>query len=284
MKYKSISLFLFVLIINTVCAQESVKLELRFKPNKIYKIITEVNSDNCLNFEGDSLFLEKIKSNGIQIPLKGVSIQNIENKFETGNLETDKSMKVFMKVEKYEVKSSMNGLELKDTSKNFLKNLSIEGMYRPDNSISNVITSGEGVPEYLKTFLAQMMSEMLNKIKFPENPVKIGESFSQEVPLKFPIPDVGTLNMKILNKYLLDKIEDGNSYFNIFSTIEVSQNDPKFTVEASGAGGGVFIYNIKEEFYSVYDLDMDKEMKMGVNGFTVVVKGNSKTKIKCEVN
>ena len=201
MKYKSISLFLFVLIINTVYAQESVKLELRFKPNKTYKFKTEVISDNFLNFEGDSLFLEKIKSNGIQLPMKGVSIQNIENKIETGKLETDMSMKVFMNVEKYEVKSSMNGLELKDTSKNFMNNLKIEGMYRPDNSISNATTSGEGVPEYLKTFLAQMMSEMLNKIKFPENPVKIGASFSQEVPLNFPIPNVGTMNMKITNKF-----------------------------------------------------------------------------------
>ncbi len=284
MKLKIIGLFLLTLLLNVTQAQESVKLKVGFKPNKIYHLKIEVISDNYMNYEGDSSLIDQIKQAGVKIPMKVVTTVNMEETIETGDLRDDNSMKVFMKVEKVDTKSQLNGAENIDTSKNIFKNLELEGIYHPDNKISGIIIKGSNVPENLKNIVMQMLGEIFDKFKFPEKPVKIGESFDQEVPVQIPMANMGAMNIKTINNFLLEKIENGDSYFKVKSHLEITTTDPNLTSDTKGEGDGIFIYNIKDEFYHTYNTDMDVSMKMAANGLTIVSKSKSKTKMECKID
>ena len=284
MRIKLFEMIFIVLIVSHSYAQESVSLKLGFKPNKIYHMSTEIISDSYVNFEGDSLVMAQIKQNGIQLPMKATGTQTIEQKIETGVMSSDNGIPFLMKIEKFESRIRMNGLEKNDSTKKVLENLEMEGIYHLDNTMTDIVVKGEGIPEYLKTTLTQMMGELLNKIKYPKKPIVIGDSFDQEIPLRLPIPNFGTMNMKVVSNYLLEKIEDGNSFFKVKSNLEILQNDPKITIEGEGEGDGTFIYNIENEFAQFYDADMDMTMKMKVNDLTVITKGKARTTMRCKID
>ena len=162
--------------------------------------------------------------------------------------------------------------------------MEIDGLYHPDNSFSDVVIKGKNFPDYLKKTFSEMLGDIFKKFTFPKGPIKIDSSFTQEFPMHIPIPAAGAMNMKVSSNFTLKKIEEGSAFFNVKSHLVISQNDPKLIIDAHGDGVGTLIFNLKDNFYHEYDTDMNMTMKMNVKGIKMVVKSNSKTKMKCEVN
>lgn len=279
MKNKLAGLLLFVFFVSTASAQESVKINFAFKPNTIYHLSTDIVSDNLVSYESDS-------SGGINAhqPMKSSTAQNISNEIETGNMNHDSSFTVKMKIGKYNMKMMMNGKKMNNNSADYLKTMEIKGLYHPDNSFSNVVIEGKNFPDYLKGTFSKMLENIFKKFTFPKEPVKVGGSFSHEFPMQIPIPTAGQMNMKVLSKYTLEKIEKGNAFFKVKSQLVISQNDPKLIIDAHGEGDGSLIFNMKDNFYHEYDTDMNMIMKINAKGVKMTVKSESKSKMKCELN
>jgi len=276
MKIRIISLLILIVFISSVIAQDSVKLKLNFRPDKIYSftsdMVNEINPGN------------KDASSGDQnaFPLNNTIIkQHLEEEVKCGSLKEDNTFGIVMTITKFDMKSILNGIETSNASPFSLQGLQIEGICKPDNTIENVVIKGNNFPEQMKSIFTTMLSEMMNKIKFPDKAIKVGDSFTQETPLALPIPNAGKMNMKIVNNYLLEKIENGEPVFKVKSKVELSNTENKSISSAIGEGEGVLIYNLTYQFYRVYDSEINMTMDIPAADSKMIMK--SKSKMTCKV-
>jgi len=106
---------------------------------------------------------------------------------------------------------------------------------------------------------AQNVSKMMNlvqkNIKFPDRPMKVGESFTQDMPLNIPVGH----NMKIESKviYKLVSVADGKAYFDINQTMDMRIPIQGDAINLSGEGTGKMVYSIKDHFATAYSADMN---------------------------
>ena len=74
---KNLTFILLILISITSCAQESVIFKTKFKPSKKYKTQVKTTSHTEIEFIADQEIIDRIKSQGIELPMITESETNI---------------------------------------------------------------------------------------------------------------------------------------------------------------------------------------------------------------
>lgn len=261
-------------------AQDSALLKFGYKPDKLYKIYTEIISDNTMSFEGDSTRIEEIKAITSNIPPHQIKTQSFEYEIKTDSLQKDSCLAFIMKIKKFEIGLPVEtmGYEYKP-----VKNLEIEGNFFAGNKIDSLIIKKKKITDVLKSMILQNAENTLCKYKFPEKPIKLGESIEQEYKLQLPVGGSALLYLDVKSTFYLDKIENGNLYFNKTTTLNYSQADRRMSVRAQGKGVGYFVYNIKEDFFITDNDDMDFKLEFEQYGLITITKTKSKSQTRCEI-
>ena len=139
--------------------------------------------------------------------------------------------------------------------------------------------------ETFKNSLLQTLQSTFSQLALPEKKMKIGESFSQESPLKIPVATI-TFDMLITTTYKLISIQNQIANFDIFQdyALKISDHNQEFKINASGDGKGKLNYNIPNHFATQFNLDIELNLGLKRDEFGLNAKSKSSFKQTVQIN
>lgn len=112
-----------------------------------------------------------------------------------------------------------------------------------------------------------MVNKMMDGVKFPDKPMTVGESFTQDMP--FPIPMLGA-DSKIAIKciYKLTDVKGNLAYFDVALTFDMNLDKTSagnnLSLKGTGRGNGKMIYAIDKNFAVGNKSNLDMQMDIQV--------------------
>ncbi|MGY5351083.1 DUF6263 family protein [Wenyingzhuangia sp. IMCC45533] len=269
--------FLIVLVSLNVFSQKSLKLEIIMKPKTIYKTHLSTKAKSSITFIADSLLLEGFKSRGIQNPM----IMDIEKVtptiIKTSKRNKEKEIPAILEFGHITSSIIMNGK--KDTKKSPLDSLRMIGKYinQKDFKIDSIV--GGDLNETMKKTISSLMENLQQKISFPKKPIKIGESFEQNIPMTIPIQGMKPVQLKINTIYTLKNFNKKIALFDIKQKIEMDLSQKQVDVKAEGSGSGIVEYDRKHKFLTRYESKLPMKLNIKANDLIKMeIKSNTITK------
>jgi hypothetical protein len=129
-----------------------------------------------------------------------------------------------------------------------------DGKIRLD-SVAGIIKS-----DTVLNAVTQMINGIFNEYKFPDKDLKIGESFTQSIPLTIPIPGSNTMHADMKITYTLLSIANGKATFRLAESVVYNMMISNRTMRAGGLGTGTMIYDIDKQFATSYTNNLNVKM------------------------
>jgi hypothetical protein len=264
----------------TSCAQkQEIKFDSKIKPNLVYNMTFVTESKTVVDFEGPQEKLEKIKANGIVLPIVSESRSEFITKTTTGSLDKNNAFKAKMEYGEIESTEISNGEEKKSQSP--VSGLIIKGQYNENNSFQIDTMISQTLDENLKKTIKTSLEGVQSQIKFPKNPMKVGDDFEQKIPMTIPIAGLPPVEVIITTNYKLIEVKENMADFDIKQTVSLAMESKQFDIDASGGGEGEAEFDIKRMYLIKNETNLDLKLVVNVND--LVVKAMIKTKSKQDV-
>lgn len=271
------NLFFVIFLIFSVFfkAQNSVEFKTQFLPNKKYEIENLTNSKSYMNFEGDEKFIEAVKKQGVNLPMISETSIIAISETETG-IEKNNKIPFITKYKTVNKIQSLNGS--KTNTPDILEGSIIYGFYE-DKKITKIdsIQSEKLSPE-IKTMLKNVVENTTQNINYPNKPLKIGDTFEQNVPMEFPLANFGKISFMINTKYLLKEIKNEIARFDTTINFILNSEIPELKLVSNGSGTGHVDYDIKNKFTTNNSSKYVLEMNAQKDSFKIIVKAEAESK------
>jgi hypothetical protein len=238
----------FLILLNVTCnylsAQQKIVFKERYLANRVYITHDSTTTDVSLSFSGYKDEVSKLTSRGLTSPSKSSAISNRTLFLTTDSIKVDGSLPLTFR---YNIISNakINNSELPG-SKNILNTGDIKAVYANDDRISIISIDGQ-TPYDQKAALENLLNAQ--RIKFPETPLKVGDTFSHEVPFEFPMQGMEE-KVILKNSYTLTAIKGDNAYFDldqqISTGIDIENTVNAISLKGNGKGKGKLIFSIKD--------------------------------------
>ena len=267
-----------LLLLNTVAvlAQEEVLFKAVVKPNKVYKTYMKTISNTEIDFTGNAAIIEEITNSGISLPIITDNEMFIKLELKTENSNNLGAFKGVLEYKNMVNKMTVNG-QTTDQGNPFL-GVKIMGTYDSNSRFSLDTIVGNQLTDQLRDIIKTTAENMQEAVKFPLNPLKIGDSFDMDIPMSLPIDGIGTISFIIKTNYLLKEIKGNIAHFDIIQSVELETTGSKTNMSASGEGVGTLDYDIKENYIVRNDVNLPMEMSVIINeDLSLVVKVKSVT-------
>ncbi len=260
---KKLTFVLLILISITSCAQESVTFKTKFKPNKIYKTQLKTTSHTEIEFIADQEIMDRIKSQGIELPMITESETNMATDITTQNLDENGEFPATMEYGKMISTTTISGKTT--TEEKPYSGMKILGKYDIENKFKVDTIIGDKVSQQMKNVLKTTLESVQQAIKFPEKLMKVGETFNSEIPMTIPMEGMNPISVKINMEYLLIEIKNGKAFFDIKQTVGLDMSQEQLNVIASGTGTGTSEFDIEENYLTKYKSELPMDMTIKVN-------------------
>lgn len=248
-----------------------------YDPNSKYTTVNETTSKSTVNFQGSEKEIKDLESYGISNPMKVAGTKHATTVIETFNLEEDGRIQANFHIKEYEI--TQNAKEVDSP----LENLLIKGSY---DSLSHFkidsIISGKFNQEF-KGFIKDQFEELNYEVNFPDRPLSLGESFTDEETAEVPI--AGMTKAKILKTdiYTFRAIDGDIAIFDVQEKMDLNMDVNESNISLESEGNGVLYFNLKEQFIEKNESNskMSISMKMGsinVQSDAHTVSNNQTTK------
>ena len=249
---KNNTLLLLLLFITISCKKNTDEIDFKvgYSPNFQYIQTQKQLVENAVKYIASDEILENLKINGISNPDTTKSYVKLKSVLRTGR-ELNNSFPV--NVEFIE----SNHSSLKKGTKLYGK--SIKGVTKID-SISALDMTAKAKEAMLFT-----LENMMNEIKYPEQKVKIGESFENKTSMNMPISL--PINIEVESIYTLKKIENGIGYFDLNHKIKSKTKD--YRKSLVGIGKGKIHYDIERNFFIKLYSEMKIDVEAELDGFSI---------------
>ncbi len=164
-----------------------------------------------------------------------------------------------------------------------LQDALIYGHY--DDKRQNVIDSivKKDMKAKTRKIIGDMQKQLYDNVKYPEKPMKIGESFKNDVPFDTPMGEAGAIKMATNIIYTLKKIKDNKAFFDIKTTVTMLSDIKNIKIVASGGGTGKMEYDILNKFCTLYDSDTTMNMDMDMKVMKTKAKVQAKTMLTMKI-
>lgn len=260
-------------------AQNEVLFQVKFKPNKTY--VTEMvnNIQMDMSFDTDSAKKKEMESKGMKMPMHMDMLQDMKLSTKTGALAADKRIPLTITYDKIGISMTLNGKEMKQPDK--FAGMQIKGFATEGGKVTVDDVTGDA-DAAMKETLQKMISEMLRKVEFPDKAMKIGDTFTQEVPMEMPVNGT-TIKMLTAMTYTLKEVKESQAYFDYTQSLSMNLKIANGNTTATGSGKGSMIYDMPANFItnSAGDMIMDMNMQMGEMAMKMSIK--AKTSVKAKV-
>lgn len=252
-----------ILISITTCAQESVTFKTEFKPNKTYKTQLKTTSHTEIEFIADQEIMDRIKSQGIELPMITESETNMATDIITQNLDENGEFPATMEYGKMISTTTISGKTT--TEEKPYSGMKILGKYDIENKFKVDTIIGDKVSKQMRNVLKTTLESVQQAIKFPVKPMKVGETFKSEIPMTIPMEGMNPISVKINMEYLLTEIKGNKAFFDIKQTVGLDMSQEQINVIASGTGTGTSEFDIKENYLTKYKSELPMNMTIKVN-------------------
>lgn len=277
---KIISLLLLVAITPYTQGQEVI-FKSRFLPEKEYFTSSSTDSKNTIDVFGPEERILKIRENGFDFPIESISQTQIQTEMKNGKKQEDKSFLYTMLYKSINTTTIQNGK--KEEKENPMTGLVVEGKYKFDGQVEILNIISEKVNDATKNIIKSSLESATQSIPFPEEPMKIGESFNQVIPMTIPVADLANVKVIISTTFTLDEIKDTFAFFNLDQKIELNMDQESATINAEGKGTGKAIYDMKANFVKDYGTDLKMKISIGVEDLIFTNEMVTKTSQKVEM-
>jgi len=281
-KMKPYYLLLAIICFNALGqAQNEVLFKSVFHPNTEYITTMITTSKSEVKFDGSKEMLENLKANGVQNPILVESSNSVVSSIKTQELLSDDTFDAVMTYQKVHTIQTQNGQSTQQKSP--LEGMRIEGKYDSNNKFKVDTIIGENINEALRTTLTSTLENVQEQIKFPDYPLKQGDTFNQTLPMTIPVAGVQNVQVVIKTDYLLKEIENDLATFDITQTVELEMDIENSTITATGNGTGISQYSISKEFITKYESNLTMELTVIVNQLKISSQVISKSDMTVEI-
>jgi hypothetical protein len=230
-------------------AQQAVIFKIKYTPSHSYNMAVNFNMKMNVTITGDSTVLQKLKAEGITQPVNAILGLGADGTIKTGPMGSDNTFPLTMDFKIDSLAASANGKQAPIPPMVTDKKLHIVGHVGQDNVMTVDSANGKKASDSTQKSMQQMMSMLQRQIKFPETPMKPGDSFTQTMPFNMPIKGgKGDVKIEASVTYKLNSISNGKAYFDMMPSFSMNFSGQKINIEMSGTGTGKMVYSIKDNF------------------------------------
>ncbi|WP_338813318.1 hypothetical protein V9L05_18350 [Bernardetia sp. Wsw4-3y2] len=207
--------------------------------------------------------MDRIKSRGIELPMINESEMNMETNTFTQSLDENGELAATVEYGKMISTTTIGGKTT--TEEKPYSGMKILGKYDIESKFKVDTIIGDKVSQQMRDVLKTTLESIQQTINFPEKPMKVGETFNNEIPMTIPMEGMNPISVKINMEYLLTEIKDGKAFFDIKQTIGLDMSQEQLNVIASGTGTGASEFDIKENHLTKYKSEVPMDMIIEVN-------------------
>jgi len=273
-----IASFLFIPLLFS--QETSVIFKAGYMPEKEYRTIQSTTITGLMDFKVDKKTKNVLEESGISLPMKMSGKNESETIITTGSIKDD-VFPVSFRYNKSMSSSSIAGKIQEEEESPFTKCV-IYGVC--NNSIVTIDSiAGEYLDEAQKSLLSKTIESIQNLIKFPDHPLKIGETFTQKIPLSIPVPGIENTDITVVSKYKLTKIADGKAYFDLQQKLLFNMDAESNEIKLKGGGKGKAEYDIANNIISYSRSAILLKMKMKIEDMKARAQFTTDTKQEISV-
>ncbi|HET6556319.1 MAG TPA: hypothetical protein VFG54_03330 [Prolixibacteraceae bacterium] len=260
---KNIVVILFILQLS--CAkppQDSVTLEIHYKPETKYHYTSEQTLQSVINYTGKQKALQELKKRGIQNPGITNKTITVEAILKTGKLDNESYFPV--KVEYIRILKN-------DEEEEFPINATIHGKCLNDQQPVFDILIAEGLDKKYKMALLESWQNTFSQLSFPGEKIKVGEQFSSKSPYLIPM-EGSEIEMTVKTHYKLISIKDGMADFDISQQYTMNPRLMDNSFKGTVKGEGHMVYDISNRIALNYILKTEMVLHKNLDSFEFELK------------
>lgn len=258
-------------------AQESVTFKMKYSPDKNYDANVNMDMNFKVTLAGDTAIINKLKSQGIAQPMALNMEMTMKGNVKTGPANTSKTFPIAINFHFDKMDMAINGNAIPIPTDKLKSNTTIFGHVGVDGKIKADSIGGGKLKDTSEKAVSQMLNNIQNNIKFPDHPLRVGDTFTQDMPMNIPIAG-NNLNASSKTVYKLVSIANGNGYFDVDQSMDMKVPVKNDSITLAGTGKGKVIYNLKESFMTDFTTDM--ELKFDGKISTLQINGTASMKIE----
>jgi hypothetical protein len=271
---KKIIYLLLLLTAFEARAQNGVVFKMKYMPGRKYTSALALGANVKITMTGNDSLINKLKSQGITMPVILNLGLNLTGDASTGKMSADNGFPLTFNYNVQDVKVNLNGNDI-DPLKGKTLAIKIYAHSKPDGTIKADSSFFNDKKDTSKASASSVLNSLQNQIKFPATALKVGDTFTQDGPLNLPMGDMGASTKKTLinTVYKLVSIADGKAYFDITQTADLEITVKGANVMLTGAGAGKLVYSMKDNF--PLSLNSTIAIKLNVTIAGMVIDGNA---------
>lgn len=271
-KILGVSALLCATIIS-VKAQTEVIFKMKMLPNRTYSSTMKMDMNMEMNYDGDAATMDKIKASGVKMPMIMQMQSGASADIKTGSVKNN-YFPFSMSIQQLEAKMTMNG-QPTPMPPNSAAVQTMYGKCPVDGLMEIDSIPGTAMNDSLKATMKKMMNSIQTNIEFPAKPMKVGDTFTQNVPLDIPMAGMNT-KMKMSAIYKLTSIANGKANFDINFTMLMDMAMGQGGMDMKGNGDGKMAYDIATSYPSALKENMSILYSINVPQQNVKMKGTMK--------
>lgn len=247
----------------------------KYLPDHSYKISMNMNMNMTMDITGNESEMQAIKKKGVKLPMQVTSNIVTESSIKTGSMTQSNYFPMIFTYENITSKTAVNG-EDKPSPSNPLSGVSIVCRYTNDGKISVDSIPGQRINDNMRDVLTKTVTTFVNNLHFPNRPLNIGDTCSQQVPFNIPIPGINT-EMNINVQYKLISVRNNIAKFDVSETLDMNMKSEQagktLSMTGGGKGTGTVLYDIAQNMGSAVNIDLAMNYKMLIGDITMIGDG-----------
>lgn len=251
---KKILYLLLILSAFNAEAQKSVVFKIKYLPNHNYNGVVNMRLSANVNLSGNDTIITKLQEQGMSLPINVHFGVNMKGDITTGTRSAKGTFPLSIKYNFEDLSGDINGKSFPIPMDKLNKGVKVYGHVDAGGTVRADSIGGGKLSDTSASSVSKMMEAFQKSIKFPAYPLKVGDTFIQNMPLNLPI---GNMNIDSKVVYKLINIADGKAYFDIRQTMDMSMPIQGNIINLSGVGTGKMIYSIKDNFVTGHSADMN---------------------------
>jgi len=240
---KKIFFLSLLFVVFNARAQDGIVFKMKYLPGHNYCTVSNTSVTCNISLSGDQKIIDQLSSQGFTQPL-AVNMESTGiGSIKSGDADKNNTFPMVFDFNRARFVFTVNGkdvpLPAKNTNIKVYLHSNIDGKYTPDSLV------GGNLKDTSAQMILKLLGTIRNEIKFPDHPLLVGDSFTQDVPIN--IPTAGSnISLAIKIVYKLAKIADGKAFFDVDQKMDMQIPVKQSSVTLTGTGSGNLVYNTKE--------------------------------------
>lgn len=253
-----------------ICKAQSINFKLCYQPDHNYQLTGDMKMGVTTDLSSVPQIADQLKQKGITEPVNAVMNMQMNFNINTGDAAADKTFPYQMSFAMPSMSANVNGKDMPiPVPKN--SGMKMYGHVAQGGQLSIDSLNGQKVSDSIAQKTLGMMNSMLKTVNFPNHPLKVGDSFTQQIPLNLPM--FTGLSNNVATTYTLVSVQGNKANFDIKQDMNMHMDiKGKVNITMTGTGTGKMTYDISNSFPITYTTDANMDIAVKADNMNVTGK------------